>query len=164
MIYFIILQQEKQSACRLLSHCSVTVLRSAGSVMRVRMAAAAARLMVVSGAKVPAVILKHSFHTAAKPTQWLFSDANLKKPAQREAECIAEWLNVPAAPKPTEKDDLYRVRVTIDDLNIRTGPGTKYASKGYIEPGVYRITAEDGIWLKLCSGAGWISSKYAKKI
>jgi uncharacterized protein YraI len=44
------------------------------------------------------------------------------------------------------------------------GPGTKYASKGYIEPGVYRIVKEDGIWLKLYSGAGWISSKYAKKL
>ena len=46
----------------------------------------------------------------------------------------------------------YMVRVTIDDLFIRTGPGTGYPHKGYIKPSVYTIVEENGIWLKLKSG------------
>lgn len=115
---------------------------------------------------VPGIILEHSFHTNTRAANWLMSDANLKKLAKAEAECIAEHLGVkdkPAEPE-KEKDYLYMVRVTIDDLNIRSGPGTKYASKGHIKPGVYRIKSEKGIWLELYSGTGWISSKYAKRL
>lgn len=36
----------------------------------------------------------------------------------------------------------YTVQVTASDLNIRTGPGTNYGSKGFIKPGVYTIVAE----------------------
>lgn len=111
---------------------------------------------------VPGIILEHSFHTNRKATNWLMSDANLKKLARAEAECIAAYLGVKN--KPVEKDYLCRVRVTIKDLNIRSGPGTSYASKGYIKPGVYRIKSEKGIWLELYSGSGWISSKYATKL
>lgn len=62
----------------------------------------------------------------------------------------------------------YTVRVTISDLNIRKGPGTGYASAGYIKPGVYTIVEESEgkgatRWGKLKSGAGWISLDYAKK-
>lgn len=111
---------------------------------------------------VPGVILEHSFHTNRKATNWLMSDANLAKMARAEAECIAAYLGVKTAP--VEKDYRYRVRVTIKDLHIRSGPGTNYASKVYIKPGVYRIKSEKGIWLELYSGAGWISSKYATKL
>lgn len=116
---------------------------------------------------VPGIILEHSFHTNPEATAWLMSDANLQKLAKAEAECIAAYLKVNAAPaKPAEpeKDYKYKVRVTIDDLNIRKGPGTKYASKGHIKPGVYRIKSEKGIWLELYSGEGWISSKYVTKL
>lgn len=63
----------------------------------------------------------------------------------------------------------YRVRITANDLNIRKGAGTNYASAGYIKPGVYTIVAEspgEGAtkWGKLKSGAGWISLDFAKKM
>ncbi len=64
----------------------------------------------------------------------------------------------------------YRARVSIDDLNIRKGPGTNYAKTGkYTGKGVFTIVAEsDGQgaskWGKLKSGAGWISLDYAKRI
>jgi uncharacterized protein YraI len=56
----------------------------------------------------------------------------------------------------------YTVKVTATDLNIRSGPGTNYGSKGAI------IVAEAGgtgasKWGKLKSGAGWISLDYATK-
>ena len=62
----------------------------------------------------------------------------------------------------------YTVKVTATDLNIRSGPGTNYGSKGAINPGVYTIVAEAGgtgasKWGKLKSGAGWISLDYATK-
>src|SRR5699024_7748464 len=62
----------------------------------------------------------------------------------------------------------YTVQVTASDLNIRTGPGTNYGSKGFIKPGVYTIVAEASgtgasKWGKLKSGAGWISLDYVKK-
>lgn len=112
--------------------------------------------------KVPGVILEHSFHTNKRAAEWLMSDANLRKLAKAEAECIAAYLGVKTTP--VEKDYRYRVRVTIKNLNLRSGPGTNYASKGYIKPGVYRIKSEKGIWLELYSGAGWISGKYATKL
>lgn len=60
------------------------------------------------------------------------------------------------------------MKVTATDLNIRSGPGTNYGSKGAINPGVYTIVAEAGgtgasKWGKLKSGAGWISLDYATK-
>lgn len=62
----------------------------------------------------------------------------------------------------------YTVRVKESDLNIRTGPGTSYASKGFIKPGVYTIVAEvsgagASKWGKLKSGLGWISLDYVEK-
>ena len=61
----------------------------------------------------------------------------------------------------------YTVRVKIDDLNIRKGPGTNYDTTGeYTKKGVFTIVEEArgpvatdgtvGLWGKLKSGAGWI--------
>lgn len=63
----------------------------------------------------------------------------------------------------------YRVRITIFDLNIRSGPGTDNSTKGCIKPGVYTIVAESSgkgatKWGKLKSGAGWISLDYCQKV
>ena len=58
----------------------------------------------------------------------------------------------------------YLVQVKIKDLYIRKGPGTKYANKGFIKPGVYTIVETDGRWGKLKSGAGWICLDYAERL
>lgn len=58
----------------------------------------------------------------------------------------------------------FKVKVTIKDLYIRKGPGTKYATKGFIKPGVYTIVATQNGWGRLKSGAGWIYLAYATKI
>lgn len=58
----------------------------------------------------------------------------------------------------------YTVRVTIRNLNIRKGPGTKYGRVQYIKPGVYTIVEEKSGWGKLQSGAGWISLAYTTKV
>lgn len=65
----------------------------------------------------------------------------------------------------------YVVKVDIDDLNIRTGPGTIYAKTGEkTDRGKFTITevkegpgSETG-WGKLKSGAGWICLDYAERV
>lgn len=64
----------------------------------------------------------------------------------------------------------YRVRVSINDLNIRKGPGTNYGKTGrYTGKGIFTIVAEaDGQgasqWGKLKSGAGWIALNYTERV
>ncbi len=58
----------------------------------------------------------------------------------------------------------YNVKVTIKDLNMRKGPGTSYARKGYIKKGVHTITKTKGSWGKLKSNGYWIKLSYVKKI
>ena len=59
----------------------------------------------------------------------------------------------------------YKVKVDINDLNIRKGPGTSYAKTGkYTGKGTFTIVEEKNGWGKLKSGAGWISLKYTTKI
>ena len=79
---------------------------------------------------------------------------------------VAAWKSFHAAISGGKEESKlpYMVRVTREDLNIRKGPGTWYANKGCIKPGAYTIVEEKGIWLKLKSGEGWISSKYVTKL
>ena len=65
----------------------------------------------------------------------------------------------------------FLVKVSITDLNIRTGPGTDYAKTGrFTGKGVFTIVeVKSGKgsttgWGRLKSGAGWISLDYAAKI
>lgn len=61
----------------------------------------------------------------------------------------------------SERKVPFTVKVSIPDLVIRTGPGTKYASTGrYTGIGIFTIIEVQGRWGKLKSGAGWISLKY----
>lgn len=65
----------------------------------------------------------------------------------------------------------YKVKVRINKLNIRKGPGTIYETTGrYTGIGIFEIVDEkpgkgsDKGWGKLKSGAGWISLDFATKI
>ena len=61
----------------------------------------------------------------------------------------------------------FVVKVTIDSLNIRKGPGTNYDVVGSVKKGqAYTIVEVNGSWGKLKSGAGWIniSNKYVTKL
>lgn len=79
----------------------------------------------------------------------------------------------PATPAPAPEKPAtgvpYLVRVKITDLHIRSGPGTNYASKGFIAPGAYTIVEESAgqgaaLWGKLKSGKGWIALGYTEKV
>ena len=64
----------------------------------------------------------------------------------------------------------YKVKVNINNLNIRAGAGTNYKRVGNCPKGVYTLVAfasgKGSIkgWGKLKSGAGWISLDYCTRI
>ena len=65
----------------------------------------------------------------------------------------------------------FLVRVSIDDLNIRTGPGTDFSRTGkYTGKGVFTIVevregqGSDAGWGRLKSGAGWCSLDFCQRI
>lgn len=129
----------------------------------------------------PAIILEHSFHTNSAVTNWLLKDDNLKKLAEEEAACIAEHYGIKKLKsivtdenKTTTEFKSYLVRISINDLNIRKGPGTNHSTIGkYTGKGVFTIVEEaEGKgatkWGLLKTYAdkrnGWISLDFAKKI
>lgn len=82
---------------------------------------------------------------------------------------IANEVNAKLASNTTNLS--FSVRVDIQDLNIRRGPGTNYAKTGkFTGKGAFTITevksgkGSTAGWGKLKSGAGWISLDYAKRI
>lgn len=82
---------------------------------------------------------------------------------------VNKKLGSGSLPETPEVFSPYLVRVTSTKLNLRTGPGTNYPSKGYIKPTVYTVVSEAqgagaSKWGKLKSGSGWISLDYAKKV
>ena len=62
-------------------------------------------------------------------------------------------------------DFTYKVKVAVDALNIRSGPGVQYKIKGCIRDcGVYTIVETTGNWGKLKSKTGWICLDYCRKV
>ena len=133
---------------------------------------------VLHGARLvetPGLILEHGFHTHTATVKWLLKDENLERLAKAEAECINNYFGSSKPVTPVEPvkpvDNSFKVKVVINDLNIRTGPGTNYSKTGkFIEPGVYTIVEiQNGVgsksgWGRLKSGAGWISLDFATRI
>jgi uncharacterized protein YgiM (DUF1202 family) len=145
-------------------------------------------LNVLKNSNMPAVLNEGAFvDNKADIADWN-DNAELKKMGEAYAKAAAEYLNLPkknvtpvvkpiekAEPvvtpevKPVEKveeNTNFRVKVTAAALNVRKGPGVKYAISTVIrDKGVYTIVEESNeCWGKLKSGAGWINLKYTKKI
>lgn len=90
---------------------------------------------------------------------------------QRRAEMGQAFYDDFAGQKEVDQEGLYLVRVSIDNLIIRTGPGTNYSrAGGYTGIGVFTIVEEaagqgsSAGWGKLKSGRGWISLDYCEKL
>ena len=57
----------------------------------------------------------------------------------------------------------YKVKVTADSLNIRSGAGIKYGVVGAFKKGdIVEVTDKSDIWEK--TSKGWISSNYTEKV
>ena len=66
---------------------------------------------------------------------------------------------------PAVEKALYKVKVTATSLNMRTGPGTSYKSKGTVKKNsTYEIKAEKNGWGQLKSNGYWIKLSYTKKV
>lgn len=90
-----------------------------------------------------------------------YKDAGTTKPSTSK----------PSTQKPSASESSFKVKVEINNLNIRKGPGTNYDKIGkFTGVGVFTIVdVKDGKgsktgWGKLKSGAGWISLDFAKRI
>ncbi len=70
------------------------------------------------------------------------------------------------APTPIQQPtSTYKVRVTTNLLNVRTGPSKENNISTKVKKGeVFTIIQEEGGWGKLKSGAGWIDLSYTEKI
>ncbi len=115
----------------------------------------------------PALINEGAFVDNWTDIQDWNDDAELRTLGIAYAKAAAEYLSLPA--KETDVSGsattgAFKVKVTIKDLYVRKGPGTKYATKGFIKLGVYTIVETRSGWGKLKSGAGWIYLAYAVKI
>lgn len=79
----------------------------------------------------------------------------------------AGGTNIPTGTKDASETKFgpYRVVITADVLNVRSGPGTDYPVVTKVKQNdVYTIVDEQNGWGKLKSGAGWICLDYTKKL
>ena len=73
-------------------------------------------------------------------------------------------VTTPAAAPSKPKEAEYKVKVTVDSLQMRTGPGTKYKIKGKLKKGTYVICETKSGWGKLKKNGYWIKLSYTKKV
>lgn len=68
-------------------------------------------------------------------------------------------------PTPSPVKEIYKVVVSDGPLNIRAGAGTNYAVVGSLSNGTeISICEENGSWIKLTNGKGWVWRSYTTKV
>lgn len=110
----------------------------------------------------PSVLLELGFMDSRVDVPVILTEKYADQCAKAIVEVIA------ARGKLTKKaavESSYKVRVTVDALNIRDGAGTNYKVNGCItDKGVYTIVKTKGNWGFLKSSAGWVCLDYTTKI
>lgn len=119
------------------------------------------------------------FHDVPNVAKWIVNNVREIGEAIAHGVCDYAGVNYKASieetpaidDKPTTEFKPYKVKVGINNLNIRKGPGTNYNKAGsYTGIGVFTIVdvkpgeGSDSGWGKLKSGAGWISLDYTKRV
>ena len=117
------------------------------------------------------VITVHRWFASTEcPGDWAYSRlGDLAKKVNAKLGNTSEKKETTKKPVKQDKFKSYKVKVSINNLNIRKGPGTNYSRVGYIPVGIYTIIQESSgkgatKWGKLKSGAGWISLDYISKV
>lgn len=112
-------------------------------------------LGIIRMTKAPAVLVECAF-IDTKDIRIIDTAGEQKKMGEAIAKGILKTLDF---------EEEFKVRVTSQALNVRSGPGTKYEIVTVIRnKGIYTITETSGDWGKLKSGAGWISLKYCRRL
>ena len=133
-----------------------------------------ANFTVIYQNTVPAVLVEGGFMDNKKDYAVITSDSGQLAYAKAVAEALITFLDLkkrnPNSKPAVNTDETFKVKFK-EDMNVRKGPGTKYAKvtiakKNY----VYTIVAMKDVngtpWGKLKSGAGWVSiaSKYCTRV
>lgn len=120
-------------------------------------------LYVTTHAKMPTVLIEHGFFTNKEECEKLKKAFFREECALADARGILKYLGV--AYKGIDTTPLpYCIRITVDALNVRSGPGVSYTRNTVIrDKKLYTIVEECQGWGKLKSGAGWISLAYTKR-
>lgn len=120
-----------------------------------------------NGADVPSWIRKRNWYVKRVNGDRIVIDKSEDGKNAINSPIKAEYLKM-IKEKP---DTPYMVKVEIDTLRIRKGPGTNYATIGkYTGVGVFTITdvksgsGSKAGWGKLKSGDGWISLDHTKRV
>ena len=121
---------------------------------------------VIKNTTMPAFLLENGFMDSTTDTPIILTEAHADKTVQG---LLAFLVNTFGLEKKKEepKKTSFKVKVIVDELNIRAGAGTKHKKVGCItDHGVYTIVETSGHWGKLKSGAGWISilDEYVKEV
>lgn len=112
-----------------------------------------------------------------KNQQWIVSSVNGDRIVINKNVDNTSAINSPINAKfltivSNDQDIPFLVKVTISDLNVRTGPGTSYDRIKYIPRGIYTIVEVSGDWGRLKSKQphkmklvnGWIHLGYTTKV
>lgn len=120
----------------------------------------------IRNTKMPAVITEALFVDNAADAAQADTDEECKAFGVAIAKGLLKTLGVTTAPsKPAQSASPYKVKVTVNALNIRSGAGTNYKINGVIrDRGVYTIVDVCGNWGKLKSCAGWICLDFTKRV
>lgn len=137
------------------------------------------KLYELNSTNVPAALVEIAFHDNADDAKWIID--NIEGIGIALAKGVLRYFGIKykESPNPVELDvkpvfKPYLVQITINDLNIRKGPGTNYEKVGkYTGKGTFTIVAESegkgatkwGL-LKSYVGKrnGWISLDYTTKV
>lgn len=112
-------------------------------------------LGIIRMTKAPAVLVECAF-IDTKDIKIIDTTPEQKLMGEAIAKGILKTLGV---------SEEFKVRVTSQALNVRSGPGTKYEINTVIRnKGIYTIVETSGSWGKLKSGAGWISLNYCRRL
>lgn len=166
--------KKKDLATKLADTIKSTMGLSKGSKVYSRKGSSGDYYGVIRGATsvgVPGMILEHSFHDYKKgnlcPATWMLSSENLKKLAKAEADTIARYFGV-SKKTSTSSNSSFRVRVIVDELNVRTGAGLAYEVAGTVKRNeVFTITEiKASSWGRLKSESGWINigKEYCERV
>lgn len=131
-----------------------------------------ASFTVLTNTNMQAILVENGFMDSTTDVPIILTDAFADKAAEAYVEVLAKIGKLTKKKVETKQPaKSYTVRVTISNLNIRTGPGTNYAKTGKkTGKGVFTIVAEQSGkgatkgWGKLKSGMGWISLDYCTKL
>ena len=116
---------------------------------------------IINQDRIPAVLVEGGFMDNTYDYKIITSDAGQTAYAKSVAEGLIEFLGLEKKSQSTEPNVPFTVKVDIDDLNIRKGPGINYAKTGLkTGKGVFTIVeVKNGSgsktgWGKLKSGTG----------